>query len=493
MGFHALVIEPDAAERRLLRGWLSAEGWQVSEARTAEEAIQRLSEHQWSIVFCAVHIHAGGDEGGEKSLLGWLKRELGAAAYIVLTGFQGGPGPALEAIINGASDYLRKPCREVEVKKHARMVLQRLRAARKEILKPPLAICPLTVEHTSQDSELVGESEQIVEFFKKLAQFLRGDNRRQGTIDAEATGRLRPPAFLVTGETGTGKELVARLIHRHSSYGRGPFVPINCSTLPPDLAESELFGHESGAFTGAVREKKGLWEVAHGGTLFLDEITEAPPSLMPKLLRVLQEGVLKRLGSSRWIPVNVQVVAASNRDMQTEIEARRFRPDLYHRLSLYRFHLPPLRDRREDIPFLVAHFARRHFAHTVRFSQDALDVLLGYSWPGNVRELENLVRAAVSLSVDGTVYAHDLLAHRELIGERESLCPRREPQMSAERSAGGPADESLEQKVREFKLRLIKETLEKHRGNVTHAASALGITRQSLHRMLKELARENVS
>src|SRR5947209_3593461 len=379
MGFYALVIESGAAERRLLRKCLTAEGWQVTEARSAEEAIQRLNEHRWSLIFCAAHDYADRDEGG-LTFLGSLRRKLGAAVYIVLMGSQGGPGPALEAIINGASDYIRKPCRELEVRKYARRVRQRLCAARKETINPPLAICPLTVELVTQDLELVGESDQIVGVVKKLAQILRGDYKPNGGADENRVGRFRPQTFFITGETGTGKELMAHLIHRHSSYRGGPFVPINCSTLPPDLAESELFGHEPGAFTGALKEKKGSWEFADGGTLFLDEITEAPLSLMPKLLRVLQEGTLKRLGSNRWIPVNVQVVAASNRDLKTEIEAGRFRPDLYHRLSLYQFHLPPLRERREDIPLLVAHFARQHFAHPVKFSQDALDMLLQYSW-----------------------------------------------------------------------------------------------------------------
>jgi two-component system NtrC family response regulator len=270
--------------------------------------------------------------------------------------------------------------------------------------------------------ELIGESESIVNVFKKLAQALKRDSNQRTEVNAKRDGRTRPPTFFITGETGTGKELVAHLIHRHSAYRSGPFVPINCSALPPDLAESELFGHEPGAFTGAIKEKKGLWELADGGTLFLDEITEAPRLLLPKLLRVLQEGTVKRLGSNRWTSVNVQVIAASNRDLKAEIEAGNFRQDLYHRLSLYQFHLPPLRERREDIPLLVAHFARRYSAQPVKFSQDALDVLLKYSWPGNVRELENLVRAAVTQSVDGTIYALDVRARLEIIGEIKTSC-----------------------------------------------------------------------
>lgn len=494
MGFHALVIEPDAAERGLLRKCLSAEGWQVSEARSAEEAIQSLDEHRWALIFCAAYLRA--DNGGESSgliLLGTLRKKLGAATYIVMMGTQGGAGAPLEAILAGASDYIRKPCREIDVRQSARRVMQRLRAAKKETANPPLAICPIPPDIATQDLDLIGESEPIVNVFKKLAQALKRDSNLHVDVSAKRDSRTRPPTFFITGETGTGKELVAHLIHRHSSFRSGPFVPINCSALPPDLAESELFGHEPGAFTGAVKEKKGLWELADGGTLFLDEITEAPRSLLPKLLRVLQESTMKRLGSNRWIPVNVQVIAASNRDLRAEIEAGNFRQDLYHRLSLYQFHLPPLRDRREDIPLLVAHFACRYSALPVKFSQDALDVLLQYSWPGNVRELENLVRAAVTQSVDGTVYALDVLARLELMGDVKTYCLRCGNQTEIEGKSDLLTAESLEEKVKEFKLRMVKETLEKHKGNVTRAASALGITRPSLYKMLKELNNENLS
>lgn len=492
MSFHALVIEPGAAERRLLRKCLSAEGWQVSEARSAEEAIRSLDEHRWSLIFCAVNVRADSDQASGLTLLDTLRRKLGATAYIVMMGAQGGHGAPFEAILGGASDYIRKPFREIDVRRRARKVMQRLHAAKKETTTPPLAICPTPPDITTQDLELIGESEPIVNVFKKLAQALNKDYNQYVGANAKRDSRPRPPTFFITGETGTGKELVAHLIHRHSSYRSGPFVPINCSALPPDLAESELFGHEPGAFTGAVKEKKGLWELADGGTLFLDEITEAPRALLPKLLRVLQEGTVKRLGSNIWTPVNVQVIAASNRDLKAEIEAGHFRQDLYHRLSLYQFHLPPLRERREDIPLLVAHFARYYSTQPMKFSQDALDILLQYSWPGNVRELENLVRASVTQSVDGTIYALDVLARLELMGEIKTFCLTCGNQTETERKANFLTTESLVEKVKEFKLRMMKETLDKHQGNVARAASALGITRPSLYKMLKELNNENL-
>ena len=265
-------------------------------------------------------------------------------------------------------------------------------------------------------------------------------------------------------------------------------MPINCSTLPADLAESELFGHEPGAFTGAVREKKGLWELANGGTLFLDEITEAPYAVLPKLLRVLQESTFKRLGSNRWIPVDVQVVAASNRDLKAEIQAGRFREDLYHRLSLFEFHLPPLRERREDIPLLVTHFARRYAVHPVKFSRDALDLLVQHSWPGNVRELENVVRAAVSHAADGMIYAVDLLPRLQSNRDVNATCLGRSDLTASgaeEKLTTSPVP--LVAQVKEFKLKTVREALRQHRGNITHTAAALGMTRPTLYKLLKEI------
>jgi len=307
---------------------------------------------------------------------------------------------------------------------------------------------------------------------------------------------MRPSTFFITGETGTGKELMARMIHHHSRYAEGPFVAINCSNLPAELADRELFGSSPGAFTGALRkEQPGLWELASRGTLLLDEITEAPAAVLPKLLRVLQSGEFKRLGSKRSISVDVQVVAASNRDVTSEIKAGRFREDVYHRLSLYKLHLPPLRERVEDIPLLVAHFARRYSHRHVRFSQDALDLLQKHKWPGNVRELENIVRAAVTKSIDGTIYAIDLTSLIEAGSKSGSpsceQCGGEKP-AATDRSTeiiiphGIAEAVALEERVKEFKLKTARETLACHHGNVTQAARALKISRPSLYRLLRE-------
>lgn len=224
--------------------------------------------------------------------------------------------------------------------------------------------------------------------------------------------------------------------------------------------------------------------MADGGTLFLDEITEAPRAILPKLLRVLQDRTVRRLGSSRWIPVDAQVVAASNRDPKAEIQAGRFREDLYHRLSLFQFHLPPLRERREDIPLLVAHFARRYAVVPVKFSRDALDLLARHQWPGNVRKLENVVSAAVSHAADGMIYAVDLLSRLQAGREIDSTCQQCRDK-SAELITHSSA--SLDTQVKLFKLKTVKEALRQYRGNITHTAAALGMTRPTLYKLLKEL------
>lgn len=218
--------------------------------------------------------------------------------------------------------------------------------------------------------------------------------------------------------------------------------------------------------------------------------------MLPKLLRVLQDGMIKRLGSNRWRRTNVQVIAASNRDMRKEIEEGRFRSDLYHRLSLHRLHLPPLRDRIEDVPLIVEHLGRRHFRRDIRFAQDALDMLMSYPFPENVRELENIVRGAARKSPDGVVYAVDLCAHIELVGERanpEWECPNSSKGSNLLPHSASSTDESLEEQVHRFKLRIVKEALAKHNGNATRAARALKLSRPSLYRLLRDINREEVN
>lgn len=279
---------------------------------------------------------------------------------------------------------------------------------------------------------------------------------------------------LIQGESGTGKELIARYIHAHSRRANNPFIPVNCGAIPADLLESEMFGHEKGAFTGAVGSRMGLFQLANGGTIFLDEIGEMTPALQVKLLRVLQEREIRPVGSDRTVRVDVRVIAATNRDLAAEVEKKRFREDLYYRLQVIPITIPPLRERRSDIPALVQHFLDRHNSQRpgqpVRIADEAMVHLWEYDWPGNVRELENLVERLVILSDDGVIRADNLPPNvRTFISDKK--IPR--PTL-------GEEGIDLNRAVEEFEYRLIDEALRRTRGNKQAAAKLLGLKRTTL-------------
>jgi Nif-specific regulatory protein len=278
---------------------------------------------------------------------------------------------------------------------------------------------------------------------------------------------------LLCGESGTGKELVARAIHRNSPRAGGPFVAINCAALTETLIESELFGHEKGAFTGAIAQKKGKLETAQGGTVFLDEIGELPLSCQSKLLRALQERELERVGGTRCIPVDFRLIAASNRDLRAEVEAKHFRQDLYYRLAVVSLTLPPLRERREDIPLLATYFAARCGLRVrgrpVPVSPEACDCLLAYDWPGNVRELENAIEHAV------------------VLGSADVLLPEDLPEAVLETAPPGPGADTYREAVRAYKRSLIATALQRAGGSVTEAAKLLGVHPNYLHRLMRNL------
>lgn len=492
MYLHALVIDPDIIHRSILRTVLSADGWCVDETVSLAEALPILHKNRPSLVFCDLHHLSAGDELNKLNVLQELKRRSNSCVYVIVTAPPGRSTNALEVILNGgASDFIRKPYCQSKITRYSRAVISRLRAASQE------TVFPLSLSHNSGEAEtqqLIGESEALMMVIRELANFLNSGQMNPAGRKVAKTSLTQPSTFFITGETGTGKELIARMIHRNSNYAAGAFVAVNCSTLPAELAESELFGYCAGAFTGATKEKPGLWEAANGGTLFLDEITEAPISMQPKLLRVLQEGTMRRVGSTRNSSVRVQVIATSNRNIKAEIEARRFRRDLYYRLSMYKLHLPPLRERIEDIPMLVEHFARRHLTRHIRFSREALNVLMAYSFPGNVRELENIVRLAVRKSPDGVVYAADLAAYVELMEDQYVSNDRYSNALSESVTTNArPTDISLDELAHRFKLQLIKDALARSGGCVTQAARELKISRPSMYRFLKDIERENNS
>jgi DNA-binding NtrC family response regulator len=343
----------------------------------------------------------------------------------------------------------------------------------------------MLVERAAQSSALFQE---VTALRQEVGQRYRFDNiiGRSPAMQAVLTtvSRVAPlrTTVLLTGESGTGKEVIAKAIHYNSPRASGPLVAINCAAIPETLLESELFGHERGAFTDAHARKLGHFESAHRGTIFLDEIGEMNPGTQAKLLRVLEQGAFTRVGGSQPVTVDVRVIAATNRDLDKSMQEGSFRPDLYFRLNVVAIHLPPLRERRDDLPLLIRHFIQLK-SSTIglpekQFERDALDCLLGYPWPGNVRELENLVERALALSQNSTLGVDDLPAH--LANGRDAL-PLRAIANGAGRSP------SLSTAVEQLEHMLIMEALAQADQNQTRAAEILGTTRRILKYKMDKL------
>ena len=449
---HALVIDDEPQVRRLITTILREGGWSVGEAESAERAFEMLPEQSWSLVFCDVVL--GGENGF--AVLRRFNEEQPQAEVVLMTGHGSAVG-ALDATAFGAFDYLLKPFSVDSVLALAGSV--RAQIASRRVLRKPASVPVYT-----SDIDLVGTSPAFVEVMKLV-------------------GRVAPTNLpvLITGESGTGKEIVARAIHRRSRRADHSFVDVNCGALSAELIESELFGHTRGAFTGAERDRAGLWEEAHQGTIFLDEITETTPAFQVKLLRALQQGEIRRVGSNRNLQLDVRVIAATNRQVEPEIEAGRFRQDLLYRLNAVTIHLPPLRERRSDIFPLARRFAERARLPDdapVSFSSEALNLLEAYSWPGNVRELENAVVRAAALC-DHAVRPEDL-PERVRAG---ALTPAAEVSARAEENATGAAPEWLS--LAEAEGRYVARVLQYTGGNKQAAARLLDIDRKTIDRMIQ--------
>lgn len=454
----ALVIDDEPDLRAFVAEVLRTDGWSVSEAATAEEAFKLLEEEQWSLVFCDVLL--GGEDG-----FAVLRRfnEAQPKAQVVLMTGQGSAAGALDATAFGAYDYLLKPFGMQEVLSLAesvrgRITSRRSRSSAKEA-EPKRGYI--------SDIDLVGHSPAFVEVMKLV-------------------GRVAPTNLpvLITGESGTGKEIVARAIHLRSRRAARSFVAVNCGALPAELIESELFGHTRGSFTGAERERMGLWEEADGGTVFLDEITETTPAFQVKLLRALQEGEIRRVGSNRTIHVDVRVIAATNRDVEQEVAAKNFRQDLLYRLNAVTIHLPALRERRADILPLAKRFAervRRSGDAPIAFSGEALNLLENYSWPGNIRELENAVVRAAALC-DTVVRPEDLPQRIR----SHAAAPAQEATAQGTVDTAPPANATEEwPTLSEIEARYVARVLQHTRGNKQAAARLLQVDRKTLERMVK--------
>ncbi len=440
-----LIVDDEEAQRKVLAGFLRKRGFETVQAASAEAAAAEISARTIDLVL--TDLRMPGRTGLD--LVDDLRRINPEVPVIVMTAF-GTVATAVEAMKRGAADYLTKPIDLDEL----------------EVL----------VARTLERRALVSENAELrrqVESRYRLEGLETANARMQEAINVAARAAESRATILIRGESGTGKELLARAVHYASPRGRRPLVAVNIAALPETLIESELFGHERGAFTGADRERRGRFELADGGTLFLDEIGDLPRNTQVKLLRVLQEQAIERVGSSRAIAVDVRIIAATNRDLEALVRTGEFREDLYYRLNVVSIELPPLRDRREDVPLLVDHFLRRFAAErkapVTGLSREALDFLLKHPYPGNVRELENLIHRAVVLARGPIVTTADLPVHvAEPAGE-----------------AGGETDTFVE-RVARFERQLIVDALARAGGVQTQAARLLGMSERHLRYKLRK-------
>jgi two-component system response regulator AtoC len=459
-----LVVDDEPNLRRVLRAQLERDGYDVHTAADGEQALALLHEHHIDLVITDLRMPKL--DGME------LLRRITALEDpmpVVMITAHGTVDTAVEALKTGAFDYITKPFDQEEVRTIVR------KAVRTQDLSATEASRPSLVGGLEGGRYgIIGQSPNLVELYTVL-------DRVADT----------PTTVLVTGESGTGKELVARALHENSSRRDKPFIKVNCAAIPRDLMESELFGYERGAFTGAVGSKPGRFELASGGTLFLDEIGSIPVEMQVKLLRALQESEFERVGGVKTIRVDVRLVAATNTDLKKEIAAGGFREDLYYRLNVVPMRLPPLRERREDIPLLVSHFVRKFDArlrkNVTGIEPEALSVLLEHPWPGNIRELENVIERAVLFCDGAELRPSDLPNELHRTPEPPSTAPATKQPAPASPAATDGLKEQVKAAMSRLERELIVKALEQTGGNVTHAARLLKISRKGLQLKMKEL------
>jgi two-component system, NtrC family, response regulator AtoC len=459
-----LVVDDEANLRRVLAAQLSRDGYEVHTAPDGEAGLAVLREHHIDLVITDLRMPKM--DGLE--LLRQALRTDPQLPVVILTA-HGTVDNAVEALKTGAFDYITKPFDQAEVRTIVKKALRTRDLAETEATREEAR------EGAGARFGIIGESDAILGIYAILERVAN-----------------TPTTVLITGESGTGKELVARALHENSSRKERPFIKVNCAAIPKDLMESELFGYERGAFTGAVTSKPGRFELASGGTLFLDEIAEIPVEMQVKLLRVLQESEFERVGGIKTIRVDVRLVAATNRDLKREIAAGTFREDLYYRLNVVPIALPALRDRVSDIPLLGAHFVdkfnNRLKKHVSGIEPDAMDRLVSYTWPGNIRELENVLERAILFCDTQRVRLIDLPVEvRE--GVMES--PQKALPVATGDAKDGMLADGLKEQVKAAMSRLERElivrALDQTGGNVTHAARLLKISRKGLQLKMKEL------
>jgi nitrogen regulation protein NR(I) len=449
-----LLADDETNILKVLSALLRRDGYEVHTAPDGAAALDLFSRKVFTAV--VTDLKMPGMDG--MTLLKEIVRRDPDVPVVIITA-HGTVDTAVEALKSGAFDYITKPFEQEDL--------------RSVIAK---AVKTSELRKADQRSEPPGEG---------TGQRILGESpQMQGVMRLIERAAPSDSTVLITGESGTGKELAAAALHEGSPRAKKPFIKVNCAAIPRELMESELFGHERGAFTGAVSSKPGRFELADGGTLFLDEIGDLPMAMQAKLLRVIQETAFERVGGVRTIRVNVRLVAASNRDLAKEVSAGNFRDDLFYRINVVPLHLPALRERREDIPLLVSHFLdeynRKHNKNVKVVTADALAALMGYQWPGNVRELENLMERLILLGGPDSIGVEDL--PEEITSRRASaIVPR------GEIHAGGSMKEIVRAATAELERDLIVRALEETDGNVTRAAQKLGISRKSMQLKMKEL------
>ncbi|HXN21390.1 MAG TPA: sigma-54 dependent transcriptional regulator [Candidatus Dormibacteraeota bacterium] len=467
-----LVVDDEAEIREGLELLLTSEGYTVTTAETGDAGLAKLDEQPFDLLLVDVSLP---DRSG-LDVLRDIRRRDPDLSVVLITAY-GSIDTARAAFKNGAQDYITKPWSNDELLAQVAQVVES-RKLRDENLHLKRAL-----KQRFNFPNIIGKSERMLAVLDLVTQVAPS----RSTV-------------LISGESGTGKELIAKAIHSASTRADKAFVPVNTGSIPVDLLESQLFGHVKGAFTSAVASKKGLFEVADQGTIFFDEISTISPETQAKLLRVIQEREFMRLGATEQIKVDVRILAASNVSLLDLVREGRFREDLFHRLNVIAIHLPPLRDRREDIPALLAHFVARYCQENnkplLRFTQGAMKLLMDYDWPGNVRELENVVERAVVLSIHDLVDA-DLLPEnvrsKEIVRGVRLQLSEFMPPLPGEPGARTAADNpqpSLFQIMEEVERRIIVDMLERTGWNQTDAAEKFQIPLSTLNQKIKRLGIE---
>jgi two-component system response regulator AtoC len=449
-----MIIDDEPAMVDVLSTICRERGHETLPFNSGKKAMEALSSVAPQLVICDMNMEGNKRRGFD--VLKECQEVLPDTPVIMITGYPEAED-AVEAMKLGARDYIKKPFKVDEVRLRIQHALDHRDAVRENRNLREV------VKEKYKPQNIIGTSETMQEIYNLLAK----------VADTDST-------ILIQGESGTGKELVARALHFNSSREHQPFVAINCSALPENLLESELFGHKKGAFTGAVQDKIGLFEEAQGGTIFLDEVNSMAQALQTKLLRVLQERQIRRVGETKSVPINVRVLAATNESLLDKTREGAFREDLYYRLAVIPIEMPALRERIEDIPLLVNHFIHKNAAHAgqepKKIDPKALEILQRYRWPGNVRELENAIERACALCEEGLIKVSDLPPH--VVRQANAPLPE-------EKSGALPVGQTLDEYIREQERRYIEETIKFNGASREKAAKMLGISMATLYRKLE--------